>query len=128
MVSQVSDDNAISGVIHLRSAGKGKKEEDAISDAEKNAFNALLFVGIPNSSQQRPMVPDEASAKSSNPVYFENFFNKKGYRDFITSIANSGFGKDKDDDMKTTNIDVRINFSALRANLENNNIIKKFGL
>ena len=127
MVTNVSDPDLTSGLIHLHSAGKGFKEEDAISDAEKNAFNAILFVGVPASPQERPMLPDESSAKSSNASFFQNFFDAKGYRNFITSISNNGFTKDSDG-KKITTIDVKINLNALRNNLENNHVIKKFGL
>lgn len=127
MVTPVADEKLSSGLIHLRSAGRGTKDEEAIADAEKNAFNAILFVGVPGSSQERPMIADESGAQSSNQAFFQNLFDQKGYRKFITSISNTGFTKDTDG-KKMTTVDVQINVSALRADLENNHVIKKFGI
>jgi hypothetical protein len=117
------------GIITVRSIGYGKNKAEAIDNAEINAIDVLLFRGLPESTQKDPIIGiNSDEIKSKNKEYFENFYGAKQYKTFIMSalptteelIKNKG-GK------KSIAVDVKINVKALRLDLENKNIIRKFG-
>jgi len=117
------------GIISVRSIGYGKNKAEAIDNAEINAIDVLLFRGLPESTQKDPIIGiNSDEIKSKNKDYFENFYVAKQYKSFIMSalpttedlIKNKG-GK------KSIAVDVKINVKALRMDLENKNIIRKFG-
>lgn len=116
------------GTITLRASGLGTNEGAAISDAEKNAFDALLFRGIPGSEQKVALAgTNEAELKENHRDYFVKFYNERRYKTFVTSSipvtdllkAGSGY--------KSLAADITINLVALRKDLEQFNIIRKFG-
>jgi len=126
--------NYLSGdaqTLSLRSSGMGINELSAISNAEKNAVEAILFRGIPNSQQKEPLVSvSEKEAKQIYKKYFDEFFAGERYKTFIYSsvpvsssqFVKGGAGK------KTICIDVKVNLKALRQDLERSGVIRKFGL
>lgn len=114
------------GTITLKSNGFGKDMDDAITDAQISAFNILLFRGIPATELNVPLVENEKDAKSKNPEYFKNFFEQGNFRSFImSSRQSSDLLKVKGG--KSISIEVKINFNSLRKDLEQNNVIRKFG-
>lgn len=44
------------GTITMRAIGIGSNQEDAIVDAEKNAFNVIFFRGLPESEQKIALI------------------------------------------------------------------------
>lgn len=81
-------DNKLNGIIVLKAWGKGINKKEAISQAKKNALEALLFQGIldgkPN-CDTKPLVT-EVNAYERNQAYFDAFFSEKGdYLNFIDS-------------------------------------------
>lgn len=114
------------GEIFLRSNGNGTAITDATITSEKNAFNSLLFRGITNSQQLRPLVEDEATSRSQNKAFYIDFFDKRGYNKFIIYTANTKTDKLKGANYVVTS-DIRINLFALRSYLEQQGVIRKFG-
>lgn len=116
------------GVISLRSLGTGNNERDAIADAKKNALNVLLFRGVPGTEQKDPLIGmDESVLIEANRLYFDKFYGENRYNSFImSSIPTSNFTKRKKGKCCIA-VDVKINLLALRKDLEQNNIIRKFG-
>ncbi len=115
-------------VIKVSSTGYGKKGTIAIEEATKNAFEVLLFKGIPNSANANPLVEgSETEAKKTHKKYFETFFSSKQYQTFITyskvAIGPSHYSKGT----KKVTVNIGINIKSLRAELENSGIIRKFG-
>lgn len=79
-------DNKLNGTIVLKAWGKGDNKNEAISQAKKNALEAILFQGIldgkPN-CDTKPLVT-EVNAYEKNKAYFDDFFSDKGiYLNFI---------------------------------------------
>lgn len=65
--------------------------------------------------------------KEKNKDYFNKFYKDKRYKTFVmSSIPTSDLTKHKGG-KKSIAIDVKINLVALRKDLEQNNIIRKFG-
>ena len=123
-VNVVDEDK--SKTIELRSIGYGKNVEQAVSDAEKKAFEILFFRGIPNTSIDNPLVGiNEKEIMSNHPSYFKKFFGGR-YESFIMSSYESSPSQRKKGVTSVVN-DVKINTLSLRKDLENNNIIRKFG-
>ncbi len=126
--SQVNYLSGKDGTITMRAIGIGVNSEDAIYDAEKNAFNVLLFRGLPESEQKVALIgTNEAEEKNKHKDYFNKFYEEKRCKTFVMSsipttdlIRNKG-GK------KSIATDIKINLVALRKDLEQNNVIRKFG-
>jgi len=117
------------GIISVRAIGYGKNKVEAIDNAEINAMDVLLFRGLPESTQKDPLISTNSDeVKSKNKDYFDNFYAGKQFKTFINSaipttedlIKNKG-GK------KSIAVDIKINIKALKLDLEEKKIIRKFG-
>ncbi|RZJ36604.1 MAG: hypothetical protein EOO51_00365 [Flavobacterium sp.] len=115
------------GTITMRAIGTGSNEQKAIILAEQNAINVLLFRGLPESEQKEALIGySEAEAKENNKQYFEKLYSQR-YKLFImSSVPVTAFAKQKGG-VKSITMDVKVNLIALRKDLEQNNIIRKFG-
>lgn len=114
------------GTITVRSYGFGKNQTDAVTDAQKNAFNVLLFKGIPGTELNIPLIENENEAKSKHTSYFRNLFDYAYYKSFMmSSTESSNLIKIKGN--KKISVDVKINYNSLRKDLEQNQVIRKFG-
>lgn len=116
------------GTIIMRSIGVGSNQMEAIADAEKSAINVILFRGLPESVQKMALIgTSESEEMDKHKDYFEKFYNQKRYKTFImSSIAVSDLIK-QNGGQKSIAADVKVNLVALRKDLEQNNIIRKFG-
>jgi hypothetical protein len=126
--SEVNFLSGNSGTITMRAIGNGQKEQDGISDAERNAFNVILFRGLPESEQKTALVgTNEAEELAKNKSYFDKFYSQMRYKTFVmSSIPVSSLSK-QNGISKSLAVDIKINLVALRKDLEQNNIIRKFG-
>lgn len=124
-VGFVSEQN---GAITIRSTGFGKTADEAMNSAEQHAIELLLFRGLPESQQTTPLVGiDEATAKSRYKQYFEELLTNGRHKTFVlSSIPVSDFAK-HDRSQRNMTMDIRINLTALRSDLETHGIIRKFG-
>lgn len=114
------------GTIVVKSIGYGKNQRDAVSDAQKNAFSVILFKGLPGTELNVPLVENESVAKSKHASYFKNLFEDAYYKSFMmSSTESSNLIKIKGN--KKISVDVKINFNSLRKNLEQNQLIRRFG-
>ena len=123
--------NYLSGTeqtISVRATGVGKNQEAAIINAEQKVFDVLLFRGFPESNQKIPMIGnDESAEKAKNNNYFDSFIVGKRYKSFIMSSVLSSELKNVKNG-KSVTVDLKINLSALRNDLETFGVIRKFGL
>lgn len=116
------------GTITMRAVGNGANQQEASSEAEKNAINVLLFRGLPESEQKIALIgTNESEEIEKHKQYFEKFYAQKRYKTFImSSIPVSDFAK-QNGGIKSLTLDIKVNLVALRKDLEQNNIIRKFG-
>ena len=63
---------------------------NAINDAERQAFETILFKGIPGSTQKNALIENQGKAREDHKSYFENFFDQNGYKSFVMSSITSG--------------------------------------
>lgn len=125
---QVSVLNVTEDAISMRCVGYGKKAVTASMDAELSAIKTLLFVGVQNTKYSVPLVrEDKTVIENKFRSFFEVFYNKE-YQNYIeSSVIVTPFGKNKLK-QKCITLDVCIRVNQLRTYLENNGIIRKFGL
>ena len=58
------------GTITMRVIGVGLNQEDAMVDAEENAFNVIFFRGLPESEQKNALIgTNETEEKGKNKDY-----------------------------------------------------------
>lgn len=116
------------GTIIMRSIGVGSNQMEAIADAEKSAIHVILFRGLPESVQKMALIgTSESEEMDKHKDYFEKFYNQKRYKTFImSSIPVSDLIK-QNGGQKSIAADVKVNLVALRKDLEQNSIIRKFG-
>jgi hypothetical protein len=114
------------GMIAVKSTGYGKNQTEAVTDAQKNAFKVLLFKGLPGTELNIPLIENENNAKSKHAEYFKLFFDKENYKTFMMSSTESS-NLIKMKGIKKITVDVKINYNSLRKDLEQNQLIRKFG-
>lgn len=114
------------GTIAVKSTGYGKNQTEAVADAQKNAFKVLLFKGLPGTELNVPLIENENDAKSKNSEYLNKFFEQGYYKTFMMSSTESS-NLIKMKGTKKITVDVKINYNSLRKDLEQNQLIRKFG-
>lgn len=127
-VNYVSNPNP--GLVTVEATGYGKTSEAAELDTYNTAFTTIFFKGLPAFTALRtPMIPNESKARSEHAAYFKNFFEERGYLQFVTNKGTPAKGS-KADDGKNTSVrnTFTINYESLRRDLEQNGVIRKFGL
>ncbi|MDR0413042.1 MAG: hypothetical protein LBH61_04490 [Dysgonamonadaceae bacterium] len=123
--------NYLSGdeqTVTVRAVGIGNGEEKAIINAEQKVFDVLFFRGLPESKQKLPMTGNnENEEKAKHKNYFDNFYDGKRHKTFVMSsipVSKSTLIKGG---QKQIAVDVKVNLSALRRDLETFGVIRKFG-
>jgi hypothetical protein len=115
------------GTVMVSAGGYGPTKPLAIQNAEANAFNTLIFKGIPGSQQQLPMVSDELNSRKKQAAYFDALLSG-GYKPFLMlSESQSDYAAGRKG-RKNISQRVKINVDALRRDMEQHGVTRKFGL
>jgi hypothetical protein len=120
----VSEQN---GTITVRSIGVGKNKTEALNNAEQSVFYTILYRGMPGATEKNALIDipeSEAEKKFSN--YLDAFFDNR-YQTFVTTVVQNGDVMKEKHGKKSISIDVTINYTALKKDLEDNQVIRKFG-
>lgn len=118
------------GTKFIKVWGYGRKVDDAIVQAKKNAVYACIFRGLPAASTANatPALCRDANAYQENQEYFDNFFETAGpYINFVNMTTDgvpSGQDRLKIKKGYKVAIYVQVMFDNLRKKLENDGIIK----
>jgi hypothetical protein len=124
--AEVNYISSVDGTITLRVIGDGSNQK-AQESSEVMALNVLLFRGIPESQEKLALVgSNEIEEKEKNKDYFNRLLVGKRYKSFIMSVIPTT-GTYKESGLRRSAFDIKVNTSALRRDLEQNNIIRKFG-
>jgi|GEM_PF-588653 len=115
------------GQLSIISGGYGKFKKEAANNAIENAFKTIFLYGVPNTNQSSPLLGKNAqSVFDSNKSFFENFLLKEKEQ-FVQTKHIRGF-KFTNGKSPSVEVELLINLKALRTHLEENKIIRKFGL
>lgn len=118
--------NSSSQQIIVSVEGIGNSEGEAIYNGELKMIKTLLFQGIPDTNYSLPLINEsEENVMNNNPFYFERFYTDK-YKNFI--VSNQVLSNTKSKGVHVLRMEIVVNTSALRRDLEQNNVIRKFGL
>lgn len=99
------------------------KKNVAVDNAIKDAFYQILFRGIPGSREyQRPLLGTDENVMKNNAEYFDNMINGGRIYTFVNYSALSYYKR------KEAVVKVSLNVQALQADLEKNNLYRRFGL
>lgn len=118
-----------SNTLSLRVTAYGKKAKEAIETAEQAAVRTILFRRIPGSNQvENPLIGvNEEKIQKEHKAYFKELFEEKRCSSFILStVPVSKFSKDATK-KKCIVADIKVNLQALRSDLEQHKVIRKFG-
>jgi len=113
------------GTMSVESNGFGKNLDAAIFSAQQRVFYTILFKGLPGSEQSQALVDNETSSTSEHSDYYKKLFDGNFYQTFMMSSNTVSSSKVKGG--ITVTIDIKINYDSFRKDLEQNNIIRKFG-
>lgn len=115
------------GSITVRTSGTGKNETDASAQAARAAFYMLLYRGIPGSDAPTALIDlPEQEAQRKHTAYLERLMDNY-YQTFITNAAPVGDVVKGKRHTRSVCMDMTINLQALRKDLEDNKVIRKFG-
>ena len=116
------------GELIMTTYGNGKNTTEANTDAIKDGMWVILFRGLPGSSQARPLIPPDQFTEfdAENHPYFNEFWADR-YNSFLIGSSHIRTDKTKDAGFVSV-VEIIINMDALRRDLEQNGIIRKFGL
>lgn len=123
-VNYISNDRLES--ITVSSSDIGENNEEAIFKAKKLAFQNLFFRGILNSPFNKPLLGINEQGKFKKHKDYLNSFYTKRMGTFITD-TNESVSKIKGG-QRMARVKMTINMLALRKDLEEHQVIKKFGL
>jgi hypothetical protein len=117
------------GSITVKATGFAKTKAESVNNASAGAMYTLLFRGITGSPNSLPMVPDE-NGKKNDPAVLSLL--NEGFAAYITKslLISEVVKKRKQDGIKgkQTTSRLTINTDALRRYLEQNGVIRKFGI
>ncbi|MGI6477845.1 MAG: hypothetical protein ACOX0M_00200 [Salinivirgaceae bacterium] len=110
--------------------GYGKKVNDAVFEAKRNAISAAIFKGIPagRGASPTPALTTEVDAETKHQEFFDEFFKDGGK--YLQYVNLSGDGEPREADkikMKKgykVGVAVSINHTALRKYLEEKGVIR----
>lgn len=111
--------------------GYGKKPENAVYQAKKNAVHAVMFKGIRGGKpgcMTRPLIT-KPGVEQMNADYFNAFFTNGGrYLNFVSQTGGGQLDRIKIDKKQyKVGVIVSVEHTKLRQELETAGIIKKLG-
>ncbi len=137
------------GTVLFKIYSYGKTVEEATERAKMDAIHAVLFKGIPGSNSEKPLIKD-MNILTEKGDYFMTFFgvddlptrtrnNKKirygaegaPYRMYVALSTDGSINpadRTKIGDEYKVGVAVSVMFHQLRAKLESDGIVRKFGL
>lgn len=112
--------------ITLNAHGYGADAGIASWYAERNALENILFRGIPGSNQENPMIENESHALRDNKQALDYLILNGGYQKFLIESYTENVRKSSQG--TTIRQIVKFDLQALRKHLENEKVVRKFGL
>ncbi len=119
------------GLVTLTATGYGASQLDRERSAQKTAFETLLFKGLPDASSSAvrlPMIENETESRKSHSAFFKKFFDENGMQSHVQAMtATGGTAKLASGQKLAQSFSMKINYDALRRQLEQEGVVRKFG-
>ncbi len=116
------------GVITVTADGFGEKKPEAFEHAVSTTFRQLLTRGIAGSFQYKPMLGSKPNAvMAKHQAFFDSFFAEKTYTSFLIAQEASRFSRKTKKRIPNLTVRLEVNVSSLRAYLEEQGVVRKFG-
>ena len=120
---EVTYEGENNGILMLSVSEFNVKKNVAVEKAIKDSFYQILFRGIPGSREyERPLLGTDETVMKNNAEYFGDMLNGGRIYSFINYSALSYYKR------KEAVVKVSLNVQALVADLEKNNLYRRFGL
>ena len=120
---EVTYEGENNGVLMLSVSEFNVKKNVAIENAIKDSFYQILFRGIPGSREyERPLLGTDENVMTANRKYYDNMIKAGRIYSFVNYSALSYYKR------KEAVVKVSFNVQALVADLEKNNLYRRFGL
>lgn len=120
-------ENTTSGKLAVKASGYGKTKGVSVRNAIENAFKNIVMRGIPGSNQSTPLLgKNSKNAYKANKRFLDNMFENE-INSFILEQKNSNYSFFSIN-APSSEVELLINLAALRSHLEQNGIIREFGL
>ncbi len=127
LYAQVSFVSGEKGTITVRASGNGKSINEAVANAEKDVFYMLLFRGVAGSEQSSALITmREDEAQQRYKAYLDPLLSER-YPSFIISAVQDGEPVKGKHHQVSVLLDITVNVTALRKDMEANQVIRKFG-
>ena len=112
--------------ITLSSTALANEKNAGHEYAIRNAFENLLFKGIPNSNQEKPLIGNESKSRQEHEAFYYSLFQDKEYRKFI--IDNYIKKSYKSKSGVNVNSVIKVDLQSFKNHLEQEKVTRKFGL
>jgi|GEM_PF-6109514 hypothetical protein len=127
-VTAISTSKSESGFLYVKANGFGKNPKEAKNEAIRNAISSVLFKGVPGSSVKRPLI-SQPGARQAHNLFFDPFFADNGpYLDYAVVMSHLAKDRIKVKSGVQRAIILKVNYLRLQKALEQQGIIKKFGI
>ena len=125
--NQMRVEDQTEDILFLEVTAYGNSLKEAEANVYREAFEAILFKGIPRSPYSSPLIANESESRSKHPEFYDDFFGDVSCKEFVTETTyNTEAKKLKGAWKKEAHF--QVNMKRLRKHLESKGIIKKFGL
>lgn len=125
LVEGAANPRPMEGTVAVLTTLTGEPCRNPAECAQERAVRNLLFMGVPDSPINRPMVGDEQQALRQHKAYFDELFGKKGYTRFVVRVSEGAKAPGAPRDSQS--FVVLVNTDALRRSLEQAGVVRRFG-
>jgi len=114
--------------IVVESRGYAKRKNELSPAAAKTAMEGLLFQGIADSPYSRPIIKDPET-NQKHTLFWQNFWEEDVFSRFVVhAVPLFQPARDKSSNRYQQMYRITINTKSLKAHLESEGIILRFGL
>lgn len=115
-------------ILQLRATGYGETEEAAEMDAYRQALDIVMFRGFPQevSTVKDPLIINKAEAIDNHEEFFDKLYGERLINEFI--LSSSSFSEKKQGKQYESQQNISFNLRLLRKRLQDEGIIRKFGI
>ncbi|MBB2151394.1 hypothetical protein [Pedobacter gandavensis] len=98
----------------------------ALKNAQQKALEQLFYMGFPGTDFKNPMIRKGKSVETENKAFFDKFW-KGDYKQFITSSNSTFYTCADNKKCVSAVVEFKLNYNALRTELERNKVLNKIG-